>query len=47
MGYEYYVLHDNIQIIAADGSKFVQEEFVMNIFDILANKLPTNEYHLQ
>ena len=46
MGLIYEVIHDNLQIIATNCSKFLQDYFIMNIFDIFAKELPAFQDHL-
>ena len=47
MGCVYDILHEKLCIIKTDGSKFLDEEFVMNIFNNLAQELPPFADHLE
>ncbi len=47
MGRVYDILHEKLCIIKTDGSKFLDEEFVMNIFNNLAQELPPFADHLE
>ncbi len=43
----YDILHEKLSIIKTDRSKLLNEDFVMNIFDNLAQELPPFADHLE
>ena len=47
MGRVYDILHEKLGIIMTDGSKFLDENFVMSIFDNLAKELPPFAEYLE